>query len=354
MVFASIRLPWINSSADLRLRNGKQVKAIFSTSSVHPRDRFDYWHSLACKEIVGHDSVPENRPKFHAEIKAAKFGNLDLVEFSNSPMQVSHTLAHVERTRPDTVFLCYQLLGSVLIVQNAREVNLDAGSVMLLEPRLPYDARFSRDSKTLLIKVPRRELRARIGGSRELIGHRVTAERADDDLALSVVAKLPSLAGKITSVMEEMVGNHVLDLIGLSIARTTGSASVRLSNPKALLLGQIRSAVEARLIDPDLDGQKVADIVGISVRYANALLAQQDSSLHRLILSRRLSRCRVALEDSNQIYRTIAEIAQGWGFSDMTHFGRCFKAAYGVSPRECQKAAAQSRKVIGSASETAT
>ncbi|MGY2844322.1 AraC family transcriptional activator of tynA and feaB [Bradyrhizobium sp. USDA 4509] len=338
------RRPWINSSADLRLTNGKHVETIFSTSSVHPRDRFDYWHSLACKKIVGHDSVPENRLTFQAEIKAAKFGNLDLVEFSNSPMQVSHTLGHVERTGPDTLFLCYQLSGRVLIVQNAREVNLDAGSLMLLEPLLPYDAKFLPDSKTLLIKVPRRELRARIGTNRELIGRRVTAERTDDDLALSVAAKLPSLAGRTASITEEMVGNHVLDLLGLSIARTIGSATVRVSNSKALLLGQIRSVVEARLTDPDLDGQKVADIVGISVRYANALLAEQDSSLHRLILSRRLSRCRFALEDPNQVHRTIAEIAQGWGFSDMTHFGRCFKGAYGVSPREYQKAAAQSRQ----------
>lgn len=318
------------------------MKSIFSTSAVHPRDRFDYWHSTACKEIVGHDSVPENRATFQAEIKAANFGNLDLVEFNNSPMQVSHTSAHVERTSPDIVFLCYQLSGSILIVQDAREVNLDAGSLMLLEPRLPYDARFSRDSKTLLIKVPRRELRARIGGSRELIGRRVATERADDELALSVAAKLPSLAGKVTSVMEEMVGNHALDLIGLSIARTTGIAAARVSNPKALLLGQIRAVVEARLTDPGLDGHKVADIVGISVRYANAILAEQDLSLHRLILSRRLSHCRVALEDPNQMHRTIAEIAHGWGFSDMTHFGRCFKAAYGASPREYQKAAAQS------------
>ncbi len=319
------------------------METIFSTSSVHPRDRFDYWHSLACKKIVGHDSVPEDRPTFQAEIKAAKFGNLDLVEFSNSPMQVSHTMAHVERTRPDTAFLCYQLSGSVLIFQNASEVNLDAGSLMLLEPLLPYDAKFSRDSKTLLIKVPRRELRARIGGTRELTGRRVTAQLADDDLALSVAARLPSLAGRTGPITEEMVGNHMLDLIGLSIARTIGSAAVRVSTPKALLLGQIRSVVEARLTDPDLGGRKVAEIVGISVRYANALLAAQDSSLHRLILSRRLSRCRSALEDPNQFHRTIAEIAQGWGFSDMTHFGRCFKAAYGVSPREHQKAASQSR-----------
>src|ERR1700734_481530 len=120
MVCAFNRLPWTNSSADLRVRIGKRVKTIFSTSSVHLRDRFDYWHSLACKEIIGHDSLPENRATFQAEIKAAKFGNLDLVEFSTSPMHVSHALAHAERTKPDTMFLCYQLSGSVLIVQNAR------------------------------------------------------------------------------------------------------------------------------------------------------------------------------------------------------------------------------------------
>lgn len=314
------------------------MKAIFSTSAIHPRDRFDYWHSVACKQIVGHDSVPENRATFQAEIKAANFGNLDLVEFNNSPMQVSHTLAHVEHTPPDTVFLCYQLSGRVLIVQDARDVTLDPGSLTLLEPRLPYDARFSRGSKTLLIKAPRRELRARIGGIRDLIGCRVAAERADDDLALSVAAKLPLLAGKVTPAMEEMVGNHVLDLIGLSIARTTGGATARLSNPKALLLGQIRAVIESRLHDSELDGQKVANAVGISVRYANAILAEQDLSLHRLILSRRLSHCRAAFEDPNQMHRSIAEIAHGWGFSDMTHFGRCFKAAYGASPRDYQKA----------------
>jgi AraC-like DNA-binding protein len=40
------------------------------------------------------------------------------------------------------------------------------------------------------------------------------------------------------------------------------------------------------------------------------------------------------LEDPLQAHRTLSEIATGWGFSDMTHFGRRFKAAYGVLPSE--------------------
>lgn len=183
--------------------------------------------------------------------------------------------------------------------------------------------------------------RARLGRNRELTGRRVTAHRADDDLAISLAAKLPSLVGRTASITEEMVGSHALDLLGLAIARTTESSAARISSTKALLLGRLRSVVEARLADPDLDAQTVADAVGISVRYANDLLSAQDTSLNRFILARRLARCRYALEDPNQAYRTVTEIAQGWGFSDMTHFGRRFKEAYGVLPSEYQKLAAR-------------
>jgi AraC-like DNA-binding protein len=48
-------------------------------------------------------------------------------------------------------------------------------------------------------------------------------------------------------------------------------------------------------------------------------------------------RCQKAFDDPSQTHRTISEIAYGWGFSDMTHFGRKFKAAYGLSPREFRK-----------------
>ena len=71
---------------------------------------------------------------------------------------------------------------------------------------------------------------------------------------------------------------------------------------------------------------------GISVRYANTLLSAEGSSLERYILNRRLERCRRALEDPRHAHRTIGEIAFAWGFSDLSHFARRFKAKFGVSP----------------------
>jgi AraC family transcriptional activator of tynA and feaB len=77
----------------------------------------------------------------------------------------------------------------------------------------------------------------------------------------------------------------------------------------------------------------------VSVRYANTVFAEEGTSIMRLVWARRLERCRYALEDPSQAHRTVSEIAYGWGFSDRTHFGRSFRAAFGSLPREYRRLA---------------
>ena len=73
------------------------------------------------------------------------------------------------------------------------------------------------------------------------------------------------------------------------------------------------------------------------MRYANALLSTQGTSLERLIVSRRLAHCRRALEDPAQSHRAIGEIAYAWGFVNQSHFNRRFKAEFGCSPSEYRR-----------------
>lgn len=318
------------------------MKPVFSTSRMHPRDKFDYWHSVACKEIVNHDSRPNCVSSFEAEIETGVLGNLGLVLFHNSPMQVSHTQRHIGSEKSDNLFVCRQMSGVLSLEQETRKVSLESGDSMLLDPLLPYEGTFSGDSKTLVLQVPRRELEARVGKTREMVSRLIKPIRTEDSLTSSVLAMLPSLVGKMGSISEEMIGHHVLDLIAVSLVKATEGACARVSSAKALVLSNIRTTVEARLTDRNLDAQAVADIVGVSVRYANAVLAEHGTSVARLIQTRRLARCRYALEDPNQAHRTVSEIAYGWGFSDLTHFGRRFKRTYGILPSELQALAKQS------------
>jgi hypothetical protein len=53
-------------------------------------------------------------------------------------------------------------------------------------------------------------------------------------------------------------------------------------------------------------------------RYANQVLTEQQTSLTRLIQTRRRARGRYAHEDPTQANRTASEISYSWGFTDMT------------------------------------
>jgi AraC family transcriptional activator of tynA and feaB len=205
--------------------------------------------------------------------------------------------------------------------------------VTLVDPLLPYFARFSDASKLLVLKVPRPDLRARLGQTREMVAIPISACEPRFSSTSSFVAMLPGIAGSIPCAAEEIAKDQTIDIIAWSLLNAMGLSKPHVSSARSLALLNVRTAIESRLCNPALDPRTVAEAAGISVRYANALLGEQSTSITRLIRTRRLVRCRIALEDPLQGHRTISDIAYGWGFSDMTHFGRSFKAVYGVSPQ---------------------
>lgn len=313
------------------------MRKIFSTDEVHPRDRFDYWHDIACTNIVDHDSTPEHRRNFCAEIETGSVGALDLVLFRNSPMSVAHEHRHIARLSSDDIFLCRQIAGELRLEQDGHRCLLKTGSLSLLDPRLPYSGEFAGASELLVCKIPRHLFEARVGPTRELIAQTLTATEGDDALTSSYLIMLQAHVGTISPTAQRYVEAQLLDLVAVAFAEKLKTRP-RISSSRALACLHVRATIEARLSDPDLDAKAVAAAAGLSLRYANSLLADANTSVSRLILDRRLERCRAAFADPGQERRSISAIAFGWGFSDMTHFGRRFKEAYGMLPKDYRKA----------------
>jgi len=72
----------------------------------------------------------------------------------------------------------------------------------------------------------------------------------------------------------------------------------------------------------------------ISPRYLDTLFAEIGTSVMRHVLARRLDRARGMLRDPARSARTITDLALDLGFRDPSYFGRAFKAAFGVTPRD--------------------
>ena len=314
------------------------MKQVFSTSKLHPRDRFDCWHSVACATVVDHDSVAGCRPNFFAELQFEQLAETGVVRFENSPMSISHTERHIASRDAGELFVCQQVEGVLAVEQDGREVKLQPGDITILDPSWPYAGQFLVHSKLLVLKTPRHLLEMRAGKLRQLTACAIKPRAGDGAFLTMFLQALQAQVGFLGPSAQKVIQDQALDLVALSLSHVFERDNPRLSNARSLVLTKVRAAIEARLAEPALDAETVAAAAGVSVRYANSVLAEHQTSIGRAILERRLERCRRVLEDPSQRHRTLGDIAYALGFSDMTHFGRKFKSAYGVSPREYRNA----------------
>lgn len=298
------------------------MNTVFSTNGISPRDRFDCWHEAAHKYLVDHESVPDCRQTFQAELQAGELGDLGLFLVANAPMTVTHTARHVAHANPDELLVCRQVAGTLALEQDSREVCLEAGDITLLDPRSLYSGKFSAESRLLVLMTPRRLLEARVGKARPLTARIIRPSEGEGSLTSAFLGLLPRHVGGLGPVAEKIVSDQMLDLVAVSLAKAMEGEKPRLSSARSFILLKVRAVIDAQLTNPTLDAKTVAAAAGVSVRYANAVLAEENTSIMRLIQARRLARCRRALEDPGQAHRTVSEIAYRWGFSDMTHFGR--------------------------------
>jgi len=226
----------------------------------------------------------------------------------------------------------------MLLGQAGHEVLLETGDITLVDPRRPAWANHLKGAR-LILKVPRRELEARVGKTHQMMAVSIKPTAPEHALTSAFLEMLATHTDALDPATADIVRNQALDLIAVSLAKAMDRSTPRVSSARALVLVNVRAAIEARLTDPLLDSDTVAGAAGVSVRYANAVLAEAGTSIIRLIRARRLERCRRALQDPSHATRAISEIAYGWGFSDMTHFSRSFRAAFGLLPSEYRRLA---------------
>ncbi len=315
---------------------------VHSTSTLHPRDRLSYWREVASNaevELRAH-------PAFRATLRNQVLDNVGVSELDCDPCEIGRSAHNIARAGCDHFFLSIQLSGRAIITQDDRCTVGENGSIILLDTRRPYTMKVQGSARSIALKIPRRALEARLGVAAALSGRAMDAGRPLTGLASAFVSMLPSRIEAVDKSIEPRLAEQALDLIALAFSLEAEQTAV-LSSVRATALIRLKAAIEGRLWDAALKPAVAAAAAGISVRYANDLLSQEGFSVERYILHRRLERCRRALEDPTQACRMIGEIAFSWGFSDLSHFGRRFRAAYGMTPGDCRKRAQAPGASIG-------
>lgn len=309
---------------------------IYSTQDVHPRERLSYWLEVATRGYVEHEFRAGDASTFFGSVEISTLPGVGLATFDAAPANVRRSERSAARADSGDILVAVQCAGEIGISQDGHDSVLRGRGMFMLDPLRPFEIDLRTCCRNIVVRVPRAMLEARVGNFAGLTARPITASSGIGMLAMGFLELLPEQAETLDDVAGLKIAEQMLDLVALAFT-TENVRGAALSAPRAVALMRVKATIERLLIEPGLKPERVAAEAGVSVRYANALLAEEHTSVERYISERRLERCASALGDAAQAHRSISEIAFKWGFSDLSHFGRRFKARYGLTPTEYRR-----------------
>lgn len=279
---------------------------------------------------------------FGGPIARAPIADLSLAEIGSDAQMAQHARAHLGRPRPSLFYLHLQLEGESINRQQGREAVLKPGDFTLCDSARHFEAAFTARARMLVLGVPDAKLRRHIACPESLVAVSMRGSHGVNSLLSRFLCGYwAECRQDVGSGAAERVSLAILDLLGAAYADVPRPPSEPASLSTAHRI-RIINYIESNLQDPDLTPTRIAEACKITPRYLHHLFSDQDETVARYILRRRLDACARALESTAQRGRTVTAIAFDHGFNSPTHFGRVFRAKFGVTPREYRRASARS------------
>ncbi|MEM8785866.1 MAG: helix-turn-helix domain-containing protein [Pseudomonadota bacterium] len=183
--------------------------------------------------------------------------------------------------------------------------------------------------------IPQRLLRASSEACAALHGTRLEAGHILTEMGVNHMRTLSKYLEDDLLPYEFSVGAVTANLIDSIIT----SQTARDKRGPSLLFA-IKEYIECYITDETLSAQTIADAFDVSVRHVYKLFEAEGQSVRRWVIRRRLER---SAEDLRHGRLSITDIAFKWGFKDLGHYSRAFRALFDETPSAHRNAASCER-----------
>jgi len=275
------------------------------------------------------DVRPQNPRDFWGRIDSRVLGSARAALVSSQAHEVRRTGPLAERSERNYLKVLWMLRGRCEVEQGSNHSALAPGQWAVYETGRPYSIRFSDDCRFAVALLPVESCQDWDDGGRRLCATALAPDPAATGALYTVMSSFESAPGSPAAGGHAAIGRAVALLLTESL-QTRASAVLPLGRQDRRLR-DARRVVQARLGDPALGPQQLADALHVSLRSVYALFRQADTTPAAFIQAERLERCRIDLAEPGLRSRTITDIALANGFGDSAHFCRLFKARFGLT-----------------------
>lgn len=291
---------------------------------------FPTWCSLSAQLFPGVQLACATLGDFHCAWSSWKMEDIVFSEFFvAAPVDMTRHVGGRTPEAPPVHHLFLQQAGLLRHRQFGRVADSSTQVLSLVDGCAPYSCSQSANFHSLVVSVPTAVLQSRYGDLRPACVIPRSAHFGSGSVLWNFLVNVWQRRHEISPHEAEPLAAALLDLLGVLFRPESASDAGSLARNRMQLLDHI----SAHLPDPELGVQPIAAALGISVRQVHKLMEGTGTTLSRYILEQRLEHCMKAMSNPLLSRLTITEIALQWGFNDMSHFSRIFRARVGDSPR---------------------
>lgn len=276
----------------------------------------------------------DKRNTFAAELSHTPLDRIKLACVASNALTVHRRKQDITDISDALYLVKFQLKGESVLQQCGREAHLKPGDFALCSTTEPYQLHLPSGYQQAVLAIPQSTLQELLKSPDDYLGIRMGSEFPTHGLLsqflFSVVQRLDLLAPAVVKRLE----TNILDLLITSLEAMPGTDSAPQDNAVQEHLRRIKRFIAMHLQDSRLSPEFIANAEGISKRYLHMLFKEEGISVSRYIQQQRLEACRRTLASDSMQHLSTTDIALEWGFGDLSHFHRCFKAQYSVTPRQ--------------------
>jgi AraC-like DNA-binding protein len=304
------------------------MKFNYSTAHVEPARRFSYWRDVVCQHCIEAASERLSEGEFFGSITGRSVGALSLSELVSEAHCWIRDAAHIRRGPNDNFWLGLLNSGEGRLTQSGRTVIQRPGDLVIYDAAKPFHFELSAGS-IFIVEIPRKVLTFRFPLAETLTATRLGAGSPIAELLAQMIRQAATWDFPMDlETTASLFASAIVDMLAASLELQSGRSG-HISPHEALFL-RTKAYIDKHLDSASLDVEQLAHAQGVSSRTLTRAFALHGSTPMRWLWQRRVEASYCALKEGHA--RNVTEAALGFGFSDMSHFSRTFKKAYGLSP----------------------
>ncbi len=300
----------------------------WSSSGLGRKEAISQWRDWAASTIAPIDVTVFETDDFAAQWTNRGVGQLRLLQLRGPAQRVVHTGTDGSAGRANpTIQLVYARRGAHKTQMAGRRFTVEPGQFVLLDNTRFYQMEMDTAHEAIDLMMPQGWLEKYIPDPEALLARPISASQGWG-------APLGSLIETMVLGLDDspLPRPLIAEQVGALLTLATGFHEAPPSRHRGQLARRILRRIETDYADSDLSPERIADDLGISRRYLQALLAGSGTSFVQELNATRLDRASDLLIDARAAGLSLGEIAWRCGFLDPGYFARLFRKRFGVTP----------------------